>query len=140
MAAKATAQWTGDKTGNGTYTLASGAAKDVKYTFGGRFEDKGGSTPEELVAAAYASCFIMYLTAVLPDNKHQGITSEAIASLSKDDRGPHVSEIRLKVNAKVAGLDKAKFEELVEKTKSNCPISRLYNGNTKFNVEAVLEA
>ena len=140
MAAKATATWTGDKTGSGTYSLASGAATAVPYTFGGRFEDKGGSSPEELVGAAYAACFIMYLTAVLPDNKHQGITGEAVVSLSKDDRGPHVSEIRLKVNAKVAGLDKAKFDELIEKTKSNCPISRLYSGNTKALVEATLQA
>jgi osmotically inducible protein OsmC len=67
MAFSATASWNGDKTGSGTYSLGSGAVKDVKYTFGGRFEDKGGSTPEELIGAAYASCFIMYLTAVLPD-------------------------------------------------------------------------
>jgi len=140
MAAKASATWTGDKTGSGTYSLGSGEAKDVKYTFGGRFEDKGGSTPEELVGAAYAACFIMYLTAVLGETKHQGISAEATVSLSKDDRGPIVSEIRLKVQAKVAGLDQAKFNELVEKTKSNCPISRLYSGNTKFNVEATLAA
>jgi osmotically inducible protein OsmC len=140
MAAKASAKWSGDKTGSGTYTLGSGAAKDVPYTFGGRFEDKGGSTPEELIGAAHAACFIMYLTAVLGDTKHQGITGEATVSLGKDEKGPLVSEIRLKIHAKVAGLDKGKFDELVKKTEGGCPISRLYAGNVPVKVEATLEA
>lgn len=140
MASKATAKWSGDKTGSGTFSLGSGAAKDISYTFGGRFEDKGGSTPEELVGAAYAACFIMYLTAVLGETKHQGISSEATVSLAKDEKGPVVSEIRLKVNAKISGLDKAKFDELVKKTESGCPISRLYAGNVSIKVDATLEA
>jgi osmotically inducible protein OsmC len=140
MASKATATWSGDKTGSGTYSLGSGAAKDIPYTFGGRFEDKGGSTPEELIGAAYASCFIMYLTAVLGDTKHQGLSAEATVSLGKDDKGPIVSEIRLKLSAKVAGLDQAKFDELITKTKGGCPISRLYAGNTTVKVDATLNA
>ena len=140
MAFSATAFWNGDKSGSGTYSLGSGAAKDVPYTFGGRFEDKGGSTPEELIGAAYASCFIMYLTAVLGETKHQGIQAEAKVSLGKDDKGPVITEIRLKVEAKVAGLDQAKFDELVNKTKSGCPISRLYAGNVEVKVDATLAA
>lgn len=140
MAFSATATWTGDKTGSGAYSLGSGAATNVPYTFGGRFEDKGGSTPEELVGAAYAACFIMYFTAVLPDNKHQGLKAEAKVSLGRDDRGPNITEIRLKVEAKVAGLDQAKFDELIAKTKANCPISRLYANNTEFKIDAQLVA
>lgn len=140
MAFSATATWTGDKTGSGHYSLGSGAATNVPYTFGGRFEDKGGSTPEELVGAAYAACFIMYFTAVLPENKHQGLKAEAKVSLGRDDRGPNITEIRLKVEAKVAGLDQAKFDELIAKTKANCPISRLYANNTEFKIDAQLVA
>jgi osmotically inducible protein OsmC len=138
MAFSATASWNGDKTGSGTYSLGSGAAKDINYTFGGRFEDKGGSTPEELIGAAYAACFIMYLTAVLGDTKHQGINAEAKVSLGKDEKGPVITEIRLKVVAKVAGLDQAKFDELVDKTKNGCPISRLYAGNVAVKLDAQL--
>jgi osmotically inducible protein OsmC len=140
MASKASASWSGDKTGSGTYSLGSGAAKNVPYTFGGRFEDKGGSTPEELIGAAHAACFIMYLTAVLGDTKHQGITADATVSLGKDEKGPVITEIRLKVHAKVKGLDKAKFDELVTKTEGGCPISRLYAGNVSVKVDATLEA
>lgn len=140
MASSATATWTGDKTGSGTYSLGSGAVANVPYTFGGRFEDKGGSNPEELIGAAYAACFVMYLTAVLPDNKHQGIKAEAKVSLGKDEKGPHVSEIRLKLEAKVAGMAQAQFDELIAKTKGGCPISRLYAGNTEVKVDAKLEA
>lgn len=140
MAFSATATWTGDKTGSGSYSLGSGAAKDVKYTFPDRFEAKGGPTPEELIGAAYASCFIMYLTAVLPENKHQGLSAEAKVSLGKDEKGPVITEIRLKLDAKVAGMDKAKFDELVAKTKGGCPISRLYAGNVEVKVDATLAA
>jgi osmotically inducible protein OsmC len=140
MAFSATAQWTGDKSGSGTYSLGSGAASNIPYTFGGRFEDKGGSTPEELVGAAYAACFIMYLTAVLPENKHQGLKAEAKVSLGRDEKGPVITEIRLKVEAKVAGLAQSQFDELIAKTKAGCPISRLYAGNTTVKVEAHLLA
>jgi osmotically inducible protein OsmC len=138
MAFSASAQWTGDKSGAGSYSLGSGAAKDVKYTFPDRFEEKGGSTPEELIGAAHAACFVMYLTAKLGDTKHQGITAESKVSLGKDDRGPVITEIRLKVQAKIAGLDKAKFDELVAATEANCPIARLYANNVPIKVDAQL--
>lgn len=140
MAFKATASWSGDKTGSGTYSLGSGAASNVPYTFGGRFEDKGGSTPEELIGAAYAACFIMYLTAVLGETKHQGLNAEATVSLGKDEKGPVITEIRLKLAAKVAGLDQAKFDELIAKTKGGCPISRLYANNVPVKIDATLQA
>jgi lipoyl-dependent peroxiredoxin len=140
MAFSASARWNGDKTGQGSYSLGSGAAKDVPYTFGGRFEDKGGSTPEELVGAAHAACFIMYLTAVLGETKHQGIDAEAKVSLGKDDKGPRITEIRLKVKAKIAGLDQATFDDLIKKTEVGCPISRLSSGNVTLLVDARLEA
>jgi osmotically inducible protein OsmC len=140
MAFSATAQWTGDKSGAGKFSLGSGAVKDVTYTFGDRFEDKGGSTPEELIAAAHIGCFIMYLTAVLPDNKHEGITGEAKVSLGKDDTGPVITDIRLKVTAKVPGLGQAAFDELIAKTKANCPISRVLKGNAEIKVDATLQS
>ena len=140
MAFSANAEWNGDKGGSGSYSLGSGAATGVAYTFGDRFEDKGGSTPEELIGAAYAACFIMYLTAVLPDNKHEGLKAEAKVSLGKDDAGPVITDIRLKVDAKIAGMEQAAFDELVKKTEEGCPISRLYKGNTELKVSATLTA
>lgn len=138
MAFSATATWTGDKTGKGTYSLGSGAAKGIDYTFPDRFEAKGGPTPEELIGAAHAACFVMYLTAKLGDTKHQGLHAESKVSLGKDETGPVITEIRLKVDAKVAGLDKAKFDELVKATEANCPIARLYKGNVQIKVDAHL--
>ena len=140
MAFSATAEWNGTKEGKGTYSLGSGAASNVDYTFPDRFEEKGGATPEELIGAAHAACFVMYLTAVLPDNKHEGLKAEAKVSLGKDDTGPKITDIRIKLDAKIPGMEQAAFDELVKKTEENCPISRSLKGNVEFKISATLNA
>lgn len=139
MASKGTATWKGDlKGGKGVYSLGSGAATNVPYGFADRFEDAGGSTPEELVGAAHAACFVMFLSALLGDTKAEQLDAEAKVSLGKDDTGPRITEIRIKLTAKIPGIDKGKFDELVASTEKGCPISRLYAGNTEVKVAATL--
>ena len=139
MAFSATAKWTGDlKEGKGTYSLCSGVAKEVPYLFVDRFENAGGSTPEELIGAAHAACFVMYLSAELGEVKAESLEAEAKVSLGKDDTGPKITSIRIKLEAKIPGVDQSKFDELVAATEKGCPISRLYAGNTEIRVTAHL--
>lgn len=140
MAATANAIWKGNlKGGSGVYSLASGAAKDVGYTFQDRFENGGGPNPEELIGAAHAACFVMYLSALLGDVKAERLDAEAKVSLGEDN-GPKITGIRIKLKARIPGIDKAEFDELISKTEKSCPVSRLYEGNAEIRVTAVLES
>jgi len=141
MIRKATAVWQGNlKSGSGTMTAPSGVMKDAPYTFATRFEDKPGTNPEELIAAAHAGCFSMALAA---DQEKAGLNPQrlettAAVTLETVDGKPTVSKSHLTVKARVPGADPAKFLEVANGTKSGCPISRLLNA--EITMEATLEA
>lgn len=126
----AQAQWNGKiKDGRGTmkFTGYEGA-----YTFASRFEGDKGANPEELIGAAHAGCYSMYLSLLLTE---AGLTPESIlttakVTMSKDDTGPHISEIKLDCKVKCQGLNENKLTELASITKEKCPVSRLYAGGT----------
>ena len=114
------------KEGQGWVSTQSGVLKDQKYGFNTRFEDGPGTNPEELIAAAHASCFTMALSFALAK---EGITegtleTEARVKLDKDGDGFKVSRSDLTLSADVA-LDDARLRELAEDAKKNCPISKL---------------
>ena len=115
------------KGGKGHVSTGSGALENQPYGFQTRFEDKPGTNPEELIAAAHASCFTMALAFQLADAGHEDGTLEtdATVSLEKDGDGFTVTKSALKLQGSVQGLDEAKFMELAEKAKANCPISKL---------------
>lgn len=126
------------KDGNGHVSTESGALDDQPYGFQTRFEDKPGTNPEELIAAAHASCFTMALSFKLADAGHEDGTIETTAkvSLEKDGDGFSVTKSALSTKASVPGLDQVKFEELAADAKANCPISKLLDAEitleTKF--------
>jgi osmotically inducible protein OsmC len=108
------------------------------FTKASRFETGEGTNPEELVGAAIAGCYSMFLSALL---SKEGLTPDSIATtatveLGQDD-GPKITSIALETNVKVAGIAEAKFQELVGVAKAKCPISRLYAG-TNISVAARL--
>jgi osmotically inducible protein OsmC len=109
------------KSGKGHVSSESGALSDQPYGFNTRFEDGAGTNPEELIAAAHASCFTM------ADAGHEDGTleTEAKVSLEKDGDGFSVTKSALHLKGNVPGLDKAKFEELAAEAKKGCPISKL---------------
>ena len=115
------------KDGKGHVSTQSGALKDQPYGFQTRFEDAAGTNPEELIAAAHASCFTMALAFKLADAGHEDGTleTEAKVSLEKDGDGFSVTKSALHLKGNVPGLDKAKFEELAAEAKKGCPISKL---------------
>ena len=134
----ATARYQGmGKDGQGWVSTQSGVLKDQKYGFNTRFEDGPGTNPEELIAAAHASCFTMALSFALAK---EGITdgtleTEARVKLDKDGDGFKVSRSDLTLSADVA-LDDARLRELAEDAKKNCPISKLLNAEMNLEIKA----
>jgi osmotically inducible protein OsmC len=124
----AASTWTGDlRGGSGVVSTESGALKDARITFVSRFENGGGSNPEELVAAAHAACFSMALSADLgrAGHKPDSVTTRATVTLRMDANGPKVAKIHLETEGRVPGIDQATFAQIADGTKSTCPISRL---------------
>ena len=115
------------KDGKGHVSTGSGALSAQPYGFNTRFEDAPGTNPEELIAAAHASCFTMALSFKLAEAGYTdgNLTTDAEVTLEKVDGGFKVAKSALSTKGKVDGLDRAKFEELAEDAKANCPISKL---------------
>ncbi len=124
----ASAQYEGfGKSGQGHISTGSGAMSGQPYGFQTRFEEKAGTNPEELIAAAHASCFTMALSLMLAEEGFMAGTLETDAdvTLVKDGDGFKVSKSALSTKGSVEGLDQAKFEELANNAKENCPISKV---------------
>jgi osmotically inducible protein OsmC len=124
----ATARWTGSlREGSGSLTAQSGALAGTPYSFATRFEDKSGANPEELIAAAHAGCYAMFLSALMSG---AGIVPEVVeakstVSLDPSTAGsPTVTKVHLDVKVK-APTDAATIRDLADKAKANCPISKL---------------
>jgi osmotically inducible protein OsmC len=136
---KASAQWKGTlKEGSGSMAGASGFLK-APFSFKTRFEgdSKGGTNPEELVGAAHAGCFSMFLAAQLTAAGKPPTTIDTSATVTLGD-GPTITKIELDVSAVVPGLDKALFDEKVAFTKANCPISKALAAVSEISVNAKL--
>ena len=122
---KATAQWSGTlKEGKGLMNFSNYSGP---FTFLSRFEEGSGTNPEELVGAAHAGCYSMFLSALISgeDLVPESIETTASVHLERDDVGTVVSTIELDCRVKCEGLSQEKFEELAATAKAKCPISRL---------------
>ena len=130
MIRTSTAVWRGDGLhGKGALTMQSGVFKDQPYSFNTRFQSedgKAGTNPEELLGASHAGCFAMATSFALTDAGHppEELHVSAGVELSKVEGGFAISKIELKLEAKVPGLDEAKFLAIAEGAKKNCPISK----------------
>lgn len=123
----ASAVWNGTlKEGNGTMKLGSGAFEG-EFTFASRFEEGPGTNPEELVGAAQAGCFSMYLAAQLTEAGYppKQVRTSARVHLGE---GPRIHLIELDTEAEVPNVDEKTFQEKVEYSKKNCPISLALSG------------
>jgi osmotically inducible protein OsmC len=124
------------KTGRGHVSTASGGL-DQPYGFNTRFDGQKGTNPEELIAAAHASCFTMALAFQLAGAGHQDGTLETTAtvSLEKEGEGFSITRSDLAVTGQVPGIDRARFEELAQKAKEGCPVSKLLNAEITLKVD-----
>lgn len=117
------------KDGNGWTSTQSGVLKDQRYGFGSRFEDGPGTNPEELIAAAHASCFTMALSFALAGaGYHDGtLETDARVTVDKDGDGFTITSSKLDLKAKVPGIGEEEFAKIAEGAKANCPVSKLLN-------------
>jgi osmotically inducible protein OsmC len=117
------------KTGKGHVSTQSGVLLNQPYGFNTRFEDAPGTNPEELIAAAHASCFTMALSFALAGAGFADGELETVAkvSLEKDGAGFKVTRSALTLKAQVPGIDAAQFAAIADDAKANCPISKLLN-------------
>ena len=125
---KASAKWTGTlKEGNGSMKGSTGYF-DAPFTFLSRFEGaRTGTTPEELIGAANAGCFSMFLAAQLTTAGHPPTSVETSATVHLG-AGPAITKIELETVAVVPGVSAELFNEKVDFSKKNCPISRALSG------------
>ena len=125
----AEAAWRGDLLkGQGTVSTPTGILKTTPYSFKTRFEnDKQGTNPEELIAAAHAACFSMAFSKLLADGGHppKEVKTQARLTMVKTDAGFKISRIHLETTGQVDGLDDAAFQETAKKAKEGCPVSQL---------------
>ena len=140
MKRKASAEWKGGlKDGKGTISTDSGVLSNTQYSFSTRFEEGKGTNPEELIAAAHASCFSMALSGQLGN---AGMTADEInttatITLEKTDAGFTVTSSHLDVSVKIPGADAKAFETAANNAKAGCPISRLLNTTITMDAKLV---
>jgi len=120
------AVWNGDIKGSGNITTQSGTV-DAPYSVGARFEGQKGTNPEELIGAAHAGCYTMFLTSILTKDGKQvkQIHTESKVSLDTSGEVPKVVKITLTTEGEVEGISQEEFQQYAQTAKEKCPISQL---------------
>ena len=134
---KAEAVWQGTlKEGKGTMTLPEGGYEGP-FTRASRFEGGAGTNPEELIGAAHAGCFSMFLSALLSKDGHEPrrIHTTATVHINQD---PTIHRIELVTEGEVPGLDEAAFKAYAERAKAGCPVSKALAAVGDISLEAKL--
>jgi len=139
----AQATWKGDlRSGEGEFDLESShAVEHEQVTFASRFEQPGGKTsPEELIAAAHATCLSMALANGLAQAGHAPtkLETDARVTLDNDGGGFSITAVHLTVRGEVDGLDEAAFEEAAQEAKENCPVSKALAAVPEITLDASL--
>ncbi|HXF61137.1 MAG TPA: OsmC family protein [Caldilineaceae bacterium] len=129
--------WRGTlKEGNGTMRVGSGHY-DGPFTYASRFESGEGTNPEELLGAAHAGCFSMFLAALLTNNGYKPTQIHTTATVHLG-QGPTITKIELNTEAQVPDVDEAKFNELAQQAKANCPVSKALAAVNEITLNAKL--
>jgi osmotically inducible protein OsmC len=134
------AEWKGDlKGGSGSVKVGEGAFEGA-YSFASRFEEGEGTNPEELIAAAHASCFAMALSLLLSEEGHppDSVRARAEVQLRLVAGLPTIARIDLRVEGSVPGIDEDQFRSYAEKAKAGCPVSRALAGVPEIELETKL--
>ena len=136
----ASAVWEGGLRGGRGHFQAGSGAISGDYSFATRFENATGTNPEELIAAAHASCLSMALSAGLEAAKTPAtrISTKASCTVDKVGDGFKITKMRLEVRGEVPGLDDAGFRAAAEKATDGCAVSQALKGNVPFELDARL--
>ncbi len=135
---KGSARWSGGlKDGRGHVSTETLVLDNEAYGFNTRFEGERGTNPEELIAAAHASCFSMALSMVLgqQDLTPEEIATTATVSLEESGGGFAITKVHLDVTARVPGADESAFMEAANGAKENCPVSKLLNAEITMDAK-----
>src|SRR5690349_20628995 len=125
---EASAHWSGDlRNGSGKTSTGSGVLHDLPYSVPSRFESGKGTNPEELIAAAHASCFSMMLAKLLGDAKKtpRDIRTQATLTLAQRGGGWKIAKIHLETEVSGDGLDVETVKRIANDAKEQCPVSVL---------------
>lgn len=142
---QADSNWSGDlPSGGGSVSAtSSGVFSDQAITWRARTEASEGKTsPEELLAAAHASCYSMAVSNELANAGFppERVDVNVVVSADKTDAGWTVLSSAITLRAKVPGIDQALFDEQANAAKGGCPISRAISGSVEISLDATLEA
>ena len=138
---KAGVLWNGDlQDGKGSISTESKVLYELPYSYQTRFGDQEGLNPEELIAAAHASCFSMAVASTLKKNGFTPIQTETTATctLASQNGGFAITHMQLHVRGEVSDIDEAKFKELVAEADKHCPVSNLLREGLKIEITADL--
>ncbi len=131
------ATWKGTlREGSGIMKLGSGAYEG-DFTWASRFADEKGTNPEELIGAAHAGCFSMFLSALLTKAEFPPTSINTTANVHLGD-GPTITKIELVTEAQVPGISGDKFAELAAQAKANCPVSKALASVPEITLDAKL--
>jgi lipoyl-dependent peroxiredoxin len=142
---RAHATWEGDlQEGSGRFDLeSSGASSGQEVTFASRFDDEAGgkTSPEELIAAAHATCLSMALANGLAQQGHppRRLETDAVCTLDQTDAGFRITSMRLSVHGQVEGIDEEVFRAAAEEAKAGCPVSNALGDDVEIALEASLD-
>jgi osmotically inducible protein OsmC len=139
---KGNATWEGDLMGgSGQVSTESGVVRNATVKWSSRAEQADENTsPEELIAAAHATCVSMALANGLAQagTPPQRLESEATATFDQTDEGFRLTTMRLKIRGQVEGLDEDAFRQAAENAKANCPVTKALEGNVELSLDAAL--
>lgn len=137
MKRQSTAIWHGSgKEGTGVVTSQSKALNNASFAWNTRFENEMGTNPEELLAAAHASCFTMKLSSLLSEAGFPPEEIETVSTVTLEEGS--ITQSDLVVKAKVSEISKELFSECAEKAKNECPMSKALK--IKITLEAKIES
>ena len=133
------AEWQGDIKGHGNITTKSGVV-EAPYSAGSRFEGQKGTNPEELIGAAHAGCYTMFLTNVLGQHGHtvESLNTTSTVTLDPSQNPPKITKIHVSTEAKIPGLSAEEFQKQAEFAKANCPVSQVLSAVPEMTLEAKL--
>jgi len=138
---KAGVLWTGDlKNGNGLISTESKVIYELPYTYETRFGNQNGLNPEELIAAAHASCFSMSVASTLAKNGFTPVQTETTATctMAPQNGGHAITNMRLHVRCEVPDIDEATFNRLVMEADKGCPVSNLLRDGLTIEISTDL--
>lgn len=136
----ARATWEGDLMDGSGHVRTESGSVDQDMSWSARAQDVEGTSPEELIAAAHATCVLMALSAGLAGagTPPKRLESEARTAFDKAGDGFKLTSIRLKIRGEVDGTDEDAFRAAAEQAKENCPISQALKGNVEITLDASL--